>query len=53
MHSCYWSKQFDCSMCTVHALNPNALTKSHEMGAAAFLRKEKPGEMVPFLEDVL
>lgn len=46
-------KKFKAAMLTAHALNPNALTKSHEMGAAAFLPKEKLGEMVPFLEDVL
>ena len=40
-------------MLTAHALNPEALKRSIEMGARAYLPKEKLGEMVPFLEDVL
>jgi CheY-like chemotaxis protein len=41
------------AMLTAHALSPEALKKSHEMGARAYLPKEKLGEIVPFLEDVL
>jgi len=41
------------AMLTGHALNPKALKKSHDMGAMAYLPKEKMGEIVPFLEDVL
>ncbi len=40
-------------MLTAHALNPEALKRSIEMGARAYLPKEKLGEIVPFLEDVL
>jgi CheY-like chemotaxis protein len=40
-------------MLTAHALTPEALKKSIEMGARAYLPKEKLGEIVPFLEDVL
>lgn len=41
------------AMLTAHALTPEALKRSHEMGARAYLPKEKLGEVVPFLEDVL
>ncbi len=41
------------AMLTAHALNPKALKKSHDMGAMAYLPKEKMDEIVPFLEDVL
>jgi hypothetical protein len=40
-------------MLTAHALTPEALKRSMEMGARAYLPKEKLGEIVPFLEDVL
>jgi len=40
-------------MLTAHALNPEALKRSIEMGARAYLPKEKLGEIIPFLEDVL
>ena len=40
-------------MLTAHALNPEALKRVIEMGARAYLPKEKLGEIVPFLEDVL
>ncbi len=40
-------------MLTAHALNPEALKRSFEMKARAYLPKEKLGEVVPFLEDVL
>ncbi len=40
-------------MLTAHALTPEALKRSFEMGARAYLPKEKLGEIVPFLEDVL
>jgi hypothetical protein len=40
-------------MLTAHALDPEALRRSIEMGARAYLPKEKLGEIVPFLEDVL
>lgn len=41
------------AMLTAHALNPEALKKSIEMKARAYLPKEKLGEIVPFLEDIL
>lgn len=41
------------AMLTAHALSAEALKRSHEMGARAYLPKEKLGEIVPFLEDVL
>jgi hypothetical protein len=41
------------AMLTAHALSPEALKKSHDMGAMAYLPKDKMGEIVPFLEDVL
>lgn len=41
------------AMLTAHALTPEALKKSFEMRAGAYLPKEKLGEVVPFLEDML
>jgi DNA-binding NtrC family response regulator len=41
------------AMLTAHALSPEALKKSYDMGAMAYLPKDKLGEIVPFLEDVL
>lgn len=41
------------AMLTAHALYPEALKRSIEMKARAYLPKEKLGEVVPFLEDVL
>jgi len=41
------------AMLTAHALSPEALKRSMELGAQAYLPKEKLGEIVPFLEDVL
>jgi CheY-like chemotaxis protein len=40
-------------MLTAHALTPEALKRSFEMKARAYLPKDKLGEVVPFLEDVL
>jgi DNA-binding response OmpR family regulator len=40
-------------MLTAHALTPEALRKSVELGARAFLPKEKMSDIVSFLEDVL
>ncbi len=47
------SRNFKVAMLTAHALNPDALKRSFEMKARAYLPKEKLGEVVPFLEDVL
>ena len=41
------------AMLTAHALSSEALLKSHQLGARAYLPKEKLKEIVPFLEDVL
>ncbi len=46
-------KKIPVAMLTAHALTPDALKRSFEMGARAYLPKEKLGEIVPFLEDVL
>lgn len=47
------SRNFKVAMLTAHALNPEALKRSFDMKARAYLPKEKLGEIVPFLEDVL
>jgi len=47
------SRHFRTAMLTAHALSAEALKKSHDLGARAYLPKEKLGEIVPFLEDVL
>ena len=44
---------FPTVMLTAHALSVESLKKSVEMGARAFVPKEKMSEIVPFLEDVL
>ncbi len=38
---------------TAHALTPEALKRSVELGAWAYLPKDKLGEVVPFIENVL
>jgi hypothetical protein len=40
-------------MLTAHSLNPESLKRSIDMKARAYLPKEKLGEIVPFLEDIL
>ncbi len=40
-------------MLTAHALSPDALKRSYDMKARAYLPKDNLGEIVPFLEDVL
>ncbi len=40
-------------MLTAHGLSQENLQKSYEMGARAYLPKQKMGQIVPFLEDVL
>ncbi len=47
------SRKFKTAMLTSHALSPEALKKSHDLGARAYLPKDKLGEVVPFLEDML
>jgi CheY-like chemotaxis protein len=46
-------RNFPVAMLTAHALSVEALKKSIEMKARAYLPKEKLGEVVPFLEDAL
>jgi CheY-like chemotaxis protein len=46
-------KNLKVAMLTAHALTPEALKRSHDMGARAYLPKEKLGEIVPFLEDAV
>lgn len=46
-------RNFRVAMLTAHALTSEALKRSFEMKARAYLPKEKLGEVVPFLEDVL
>ena len=46
-------RNFRVAMLTAHALTPEALKRSFEKKAWAYLPKEKLGEIVPFLEDVL
>ncbi len=47
------SQKLVVAMLTAHALHPEALKLSIDMGARAYLPKEKMGEIVQFLEDVL
>jgi DNA-binding response OmpR family regulator len=47
------ARGFKVAMLTAHALTPEALKISHDMGARAYLPKDKLGELVPFLEDIL
>jgi DNA-binding response OmpR family regulator len=44
---------FPAIMLTAHAVNVEALKKSVELGARAYLPKERISELVPFLEEVL
>jgi CheY-like chemotaxis protein len=46
-------RNFKVAMLTAHALTPEALKRSHDAGARAYLPKDKLGEIVPFLEDIL
>ncbi len=41
------------AMLTAHSFNPQSLRRSIDMKARAYLPKEKLGEIVPFLEDIL
>ncbi|HVN97644.1 MAG TPA: response regulator [Syntrophorhabdaceae bacterium] len=47
------SKKMRAVMLTAHALSPENLKRAHDMGARAYLPKQKLGEIVPFLEDAL
>jgi DNA-binding response OmpR family regulator len=45
--------KYKVTMLTAHSLNPEALKKSHDMGAMAYLPKDRLDQLVPFLEDIL
>jgi CheY-like chemotaxis protein len=45
-------KDVKVAMLTAHALNPEALKRSYDKKARAYLPKEKLGEIVPFLENM-
>ena len=47
------AKQIPVVMLTAHALSPQSLKKSIELGARAYLPKDQLGRIAPFLEDVL
>jgi len=46
-------RKFATVMLTANVLKAEALKKSHDIGARAFLPKDTLGDLVPFLEDVL
>jgi CheY-like chemotaxis protein len=46
------TRKFGVAMLTAHSLNPEALKKSHDMGARAYLPKDRLGDLVPFLEEI-
>jgi CheY-like chemotaxis protein len=41
------------TMLTAHALSPEALTRSYESGARAFVPKEMMADLVPMVEEIL
>ncbi|MFH0821525.1 MAG: response regulator [Pseudomonadota bacterium] len=47
------TKNLPVVMLTAHALSPEALKKSIELGARAYVPKDEIDQIVPFLEDVL
>jgi len=47
------AKDLPVVMLTAHALSPETLRKSIELGARAYLPKDQLGNIAPFLEDVL
>ncbi len=47
------NRGFKVAMLTAHALSPEALKKSHDLGAGAYLPKDELGRLIPFLEDVV
>ncbi|MDA8406387.1 MAG: response regulator [Deltaproteobacteria bacterium] len=47
------SRKMPVVMLTAHALSPEALKKSIELGARAYLPKDQIVKMIPFLEDLL
>jgi DNA-binding response OmpR family regulator len=47
------SQEIPAVMMTAHALSVETLKKSIDIGARAYIPKEKMAELIPFLEDVL
>lgn len=47
------AKKIPVVILTAHALSPEALKRSIELGARAYLPKDQLGQITPFLEDVL
>lgn len=47
------NSNFPVVMLTAHALNPESLKRSIELGARAYLPKNQLGSLIPFLEDVI
>jgi CheY-like chemotaxis protein len=47
------SRKMPVVILTAHALSPESLKKSIEMGARAYLPKDQLGKIAPFIEDVL
>lgn len=50
---CAVARKLPVVMLTAHALSPQSLKKSIELGARAYLPKDQLGQVTPFLEDVL
>ena len=46
-------KDLKAVMLPANALSPEHLKRAHDMGARAYLPKQKLGEIVPYLEDAL
>ena len=46
-------RNFKVAMLTAHALSPEALKESHRLGARAYIPKDKLGQIVPFINDML
>jgi DNA-binding NtrC family response regulator len=46
-------RNFQVAMLTAHSFSPESLKRSIDMNARAYLPKEKLGEIIPFLEDIL
>lgn len=47
------SRKIPVVILTAHALSPESLKKSIELGARAYLPKDQLGKIAPFIEDVL
>jgi hypothetical protein len=47
------SRNFPIALLTIHPLTPEAIRSFYKIKAYAYLPKERMGEIVPFLEDIL